>query len=336
MGATGGSGSPTKEVHVDPLLPPRDLEGFRRSWNRLLVGAILVFSGLGFAGALLASKSGEGGVLSSTLVLVEGVGVVGTALAALCALALPTATLVSGAFFDRRAITRRLAADGAAAGVLAGIFGATFVTGDGAFVRLVGALLVGVGVVAVVVAVRNRRAPRGASPGTLSFVLAFVVLLLGVHAVVDSRYHSRERAYVTVMRADLEHLREAQELHRRRHGRFAARLDELEDFSPAFGVVNPEVSTAGEGWSARVRHQGTSVECAITVGMAPVAPARREGEPGCTQVHSANAPAWAGFLGLGFLVAGATLGGLAVRAPRLSRPTPLSRGGGARRSSRGR
>ena len=102
--------------------------------------------------------------------------------------------------------------------------------------------------------------------------LLIVVVIIGILAAIalPKFGQTREAAYYTTMRADLNNLRSAQEMYYQTSGDFAyaGTLDLLE-FSPSSGVSIDNLTTvnAGQGWHAPANHAALDAAgCAIGFG----------------------------------------------------------------------
>ncbi|MGH7700044.1 MAG: type IV pilin protein [Gemmatimonadales bacterium] len=111
--------------------------------------------------------------------------------------------------------------------------------------------------------------------------LLIVVVIIGVLAsiAIPKFANTKEKAYLTSMKADLRNLFTAEESY------FADSIKYTTDLGTAYqtttGVVGPTIATTGDGWTAWVSHTATIRTCAIYAGSTPLAPAVREGEVRC-------------------------------------------------------
>ena len=103
--------------------------------------------------------------------------------------------------------------------------------------------------------------------------LLIVVVIIGILAAIalPKFGQTREAAYYTTMKADLNNLRSAQEMYYQTSGAFtySANLADLE-FNPSSGVTiaAPTVTADGQAWGTSATHAalGASLGCAIEFG----------------------------------------------------------------------
>jgi prepilin-type N-terminal cleavage/methylation domain-containing protein len=106
--------------------------------------------------------------------------------------------------------------------------------------------------------------------------LLIVVVIIGILAAIalPKFGQTREAAYYTTLKADLNNLRSAQEMYYQTVGDFdyASTIDALE-FNPSAGVTLSDIATDGQAWGASATHSalGENEGCAIEFG---------EGDPG--------------------------------------------------------
>jgi Tfp pilus assembly protein PilE len=104
-------------------------------------------------------------------------------------------------------------------------------------------------------------------------------------AVAVPRYaHTKAKAYVASMEADLKNLTTAQELFYNDSTKYynGAVPDPLFPVSPSAGVTLTLQNVSATGWGATATHPGTPRACAIFIGTGgPVAPATIEGQVAC-------------------------------------------------------
>lgn len=115
--------------------------------------------------------------------------------------------------------------------------------------------------------------------------LLMVVVIIGLLAsVLIPRFaHSREKAFMATMKADLRNLASAQESYFYDYQAYATSLGGLASYRPSTGVtVVIDEATMG-GWSATASHPNTTRQCFLFVGSAsPVGAATQEGQVTCS------------------------------------------------------
>ncbi|HKK92794.1 MAG TPA: prepilin-type N-terminal cleavage/methylation domain-containing protein [Longimicrobiales bacterium] len=119
---------------------------------------------------------------------------------------------------------------------------------------------------------------------TLVELLVIMVIVGILAAIALPRYAStRERAYVSSMKADLRNLSSKQEIYHSESSTYTQDATALGlRTSEGVTVVIGEAETSG--WSALATHESTPIECALYYGDATqVAPAVEAGVVGCTQ-----------------------------------------------------
>ena len=109
--------------------------------------------------------------------------------------------------------------------------------------------------------------------------LLIVVVIIGILAAIAIPKFSatRERAFVSGMKADLRNLASLQELYHNANFTYSTDQDAL-DFTSSDGVTVTVGEATGQGWSATAVHTGLpTVTCALYHGnAAQVAPATVE------------------------------------------------------------
>lgn len=111
--------------------------------------------------------------------------------------------------------------------------------------------------------------------------LLIVVVVIGVLAsiAIPKFANTKEKAYVTSMKADLRHLFIAEESY------FADSIQYTINLGAAYrtttGVVGPTIQLTGDGWTAWVSHTATTKTCAVFAGSTGMPPAVKEGEVRC-------------------------------------------------------
>lgn len=114
--------------------------------------------------------------------------------------------------------------------------------------------------------------------------LLVVITVIGIlAAIVIPRFTgSRERAFITTLKADLRNLSSQQEIH---HGNQSSYTNDLSvlGFTASSGVAVTVVAADATGWSATATHAGSAETCAVFYGSAaPVAPATSAGVVECS------------------------------------------------------
>lgn len=103
--------------------------------------------------------------------------------------------------------------------------------------------------------------------------LLIVVVIIGILAAIAIPKFSatREKAYISSMKADLRNLQSAQELFYSDPANaytYAGAIGDLDDFAESSGVTVTIESNDAEGWSASATHSGTTETCDVYVGEA--------------------------------------------------------------------
>ena len=100
--------------------------------------------------------------------------------------------------------------------------------------------------------------------------LLIVVVIIGILAAIalPKFGQTREAAYYTTMKADLNNLRSAQEMYYQTQGGFTYSDDlAVLEFTPSRGVQIPTLQADNMGWSAVATHDAlTALGCAIAYG----------------------------------------------------------------------
>jgi prepilin-type N-terminal cleavage/methylation domain-containing protein len=124
---------------------------------------------------------------------------------------------------------------------------------------------------------------RSQSRGFTLIELLIVVVIIGILAAIaiPKFSNTKERAYLTSMKADLRNLVTAQEAYLADHNTYTTDLGTMYSESPGINVTLQGVSASG--WGATATHNGTIKTCAVFYGGgSPIAPATLEGEPTCS------------------------------------------------------
>ena len=111
--------------------------------------------------------------------------------------------------------------------------------------------------------------------------LLIVVVIIGVLAsiAIPKFANTKEKAYLTQMKADLRNLVTAEEAYFADSIKYTTNLGTM--YRTSTGVVGPAITLTPDGWTATVSHTATTRICAIFGGSTPIAPATREGEVRC-------------------------------------------------------
>jgi len=121
--------------------------------------------------------------------------------------------------------------------------------------------------------------------------LLIVVVIIGILAAIaiPKFANTKEKAYLASMKSDLRNMATTQESYFADNqvyisgsaSNISGTTAALNGFVPSAGVTITAAATGGTGWSAGTTHSATAKICAMSVGIAPVAPATVEGEPKC-------------------------------------------------------
>ena len=124
-----------------------------------------------------------------------------------------------------------------------------------------------------------RRDPRGFT----IIELLIVVVIIGILATIaiPKFANTKERAYISSMKADLRNLVTAEEAYLAEFFTYSSNLGTT--FSSSAGVTVAMQNVSASGWAATATHTGTARACAIFYGNvgSPPAPATQEGRPTC-------------------------------------------------------
>lgn len=124
---------------------------------------------------------------------------------------------------------------------------------------------------------------RGPRAGFTLIEILIVVVILGLLAtiVIPKFGSSREKAFVTSMKADLRNLVTQQEAFMADSGYYATSFP-TSRWRPTTGVTLMTLTTTADGWTASVGHTSTTKTCVIYVGTTSLPPATKEGVPTCS------------------------------------------------------
>jgi len=125
--------------------------------------------------------------------------------------------------------------------------------------------------------------PSSRRAGFTLIEILIVVVIIGLLAtiVIPKFGSSREKAFLTSMKADLRNLVTQQESFMADSGRYATSFP-ITTWRPTTGVSLLSLTTTTDGWSASVGHTSTTKTCVIYVGSTSLPPATKEGVPTCT------------------------------------------------------
>ena len=113
-------------------------------------------------------------------------------------------------------------------------------------------------------------------------VLIVLVIISLLATIVIPRFSStRDKALVATMQTDLRNLLAQEEIWKLDSGAYTKNLPSSV-WSPSPGVSAPVITLTGDGWTASLGHVSSLRTCAIFVGSTSLAPASKEGVPGCT------------------------------------------------------
>ena len=111
--------------------------------------------------------------------------------------------------------------------------------------------------------------------------LLIVVVIIGILAsiAIPKFANTKEKAYLTQMKADLRNLVTAEEAYFADSIKYTTNLGTM--YRTSTGVVGPTIALTADGWTASVSHTATTRTCAVYGGSTPLAPAVKEGEVRC-------------------------------------------------------
>lgn len=118
--------------------------------------------------------------------------------------------------------------------------------------------------------------------------LLIVVVIIGILAAIaiPKFANTKEKAYMSAMKADLRNLVTAQEGYLSDNYIYygGAIPNAALAYASSSGVTVTLQNATASGWAATAWHNGTTKTCAIFYGSgaSPLAPATNEGEPRCT------------------------------------------------------
>ena len=123
---------------------------------------------------------------------------------------------------------------------------------------------------------------RGTAGWTFIEILIVLVIISLLATIVIPRFTSeRDKALVATMQTDLRNLLAQEEIWKLDSGAYTKSLPPSV-WSPSTGVSVPVITLTGDGWTASLGHVSSLRTCAIFVGSTSLAPASKEGVPGCT------------------------------------------------------
>ncbi len=124
---------------------------------------------------------------------------------------------------------------------------------------------------------------RQRNQGFTLIELLIVVVIIGILAAIAIPKFgaTKERAFMAAMKSDLRNLATAQEGYSFENMAYTTTFP-ASQFAPSAGVSDPAITLVTSGWQGYVTHTGTSKSCAMFIGTVSLAPATREGVPGCS------------------------------------------------------
>lgn len=116
----------------------------------------------------------------------------------------------------------------------------------------------------------------------LELVVVAVILGFLASIAIERLANTKERAYLTAMKADLRNLVTAEVLFSTDSLRFTPVIGSGGlTYRSTTGNTTPSIVLTGDGFTARIGNTNTPRSCAIFMGSTPLAPATNEGEPAC-------------------------------------------------------
>lgn len=114
--------------------------------------------------------------------------------------------------------------------------------------------------------------------------LIIVAVILGLLAAIAlQRFaNTKERTYVTAMKADLRNLITAEVVYSTDSLHYTTIIGSGGlTYQVTTGNTGPSIALTGDGFTAQIGNTNTPRTCAIFMGSTPLAPAVNEGEPAC-------------------------------------------------------
>ena len=115
--------------------------------------------------------------------------------------------------------------------------------------------------------------------------LLIVVVIIGILAAIaiPKFATTKEKAYVAAMKSDLRNFATAEEAYFADNMAYTGTVANL-SFTSTAGVGTPTAAVAadGNGWTATVTHQSTSVTCTVYAGSAATTAGVPDGSPQCS------------------------------------------------------
>src|SRR5437667_742778 len=114
--------------------------------------------------------------------------------------------------------------------------------------------------------------------------LLIVVVIIGILAAIaiPKFANTKEKAYITSMKADLRNLVTAEEAYFADSVKYTTAYGAGGvNFVQSTGNTTPAVTTTADGWTANITNVNTTKTCSIYIGSTALLPANKEGEPKC-------------------------------------------------------
>ena len=116
----------------------------------------------------------------------------------------------------------------------------------------------------------------------LELIVVAVILGLLASIAIERLANTKERSYLTAMKADLRNLITAEVLFSTDSLRFTTVIGSGGlTYLVTTGNTVPSIVLTGDGFTAQIGNANTPRTCVIFMGSTPIAPATNEGEPAC-------------------------------------------------------